>query len=192
MIAAACAAGLDAIVFAEHDRLVGREHLAMLNAKYAPFKIFTGIEIALDGEHVVVIGIDNPLLETHPWRWDELCQFVEKNNGFAFLAHPYRWHDDVGIDIENHPPGAVEIFSSNMGECDRELVESLAARPTIRPIANSDAHAAELVGLYYNELAANPANDGELVEALKSGAFQPRRNTDAIESLKAVEGIVLP
>ncbi|MBE0699700.1 MAG: PHP domain-containing protein, partial [Anaerolineaceae bacterium] len=49
-IRAAIAAGLDGIAFTDHHRLVGCDRLEVLRKHYAPFKIYTGIEITADHE----------------------------------------------------------------------------------------------------------------------------------------------
>jgi histidinol phosphatase-like PHP family hydrolase len=42
-VQAAIAAGLDAIVFTDHHRLMPLERLECLNQQYAPFRVFGGI-----------------------------------------------------------------------------------------------------------------------------------------------------
>lgn len=44
MVRAAIRAGLDAMVLSDHDRLAPTARLARLNAKFAPFRVFGGIE----------------------------------------------------------------------------------------------------------------------------------------------------
>lgn len=74
-IQAAIDAGFDAIVISDHDLLVPRQYLAELNAQYAPFTIFGGIEVSvwdselLSYEHFLVLGVHNTFLETHSWTY---------------------------------------------------------------------------------------------------------------------------
>ena len=56
-IAAARRRGLDALAFTDHHRLVPPEHLERLNDLHAPFRIFSGIEIEVAEEHLVVLGV---------------------------------------------------------------------------------------------------------------------------------------
>jgi hypothetical protein len=62
MILAAVDRGLDGLVITDHDRLVPTEDLAYLNAKYAPFRVFGGIEVTTRGEHVLVLGVQDEAL----------------------------------------------------------------------------------------------------------------------------------
>ena len=56
-IRATSAAGLDALAFTDHWRLVPLARLKLLNDQYAPFKIFGGIEVTADGEDFIVVGV---------------------------------------------------------------------------------------------------------------------------------------
>ncbi len=89
-IRAAIDAGLDAIVFTDHHRLISAERLQQLNEKYAPFRIFGGIEITLDGEDVLILGVQDPALESMNWSYPSLHAFVRARGGFIALAHPFR------------------------------------------------------------------------------------------------------
>ena len=66
MVRTAVARGLDALVISDHDSLVPEDTRTVLNAKYAPFRIFGGVEVTTDGEHILVLGIDDEDLE-QPW-----------------------------------------------------------------------------------------------------------------------------
>ncbi len=56
-IRAAIAAGLDGIAFTDHHRLVNPQRLEQLRQRYAPFKIYTGIEITANKEDWLVFGV---------------------------------------------------------------------------------------------------------------------------------------
>ena len=81
-IRAAIDAGLDAIAFSDHDRLAPHARLQELNEKYAPFRIFGGIEISVNREHILVLGVHEYTLETHRWSYPELHGFIQKHEGY--------------------------------------------------------------------------------------------------------------
>ncbi len=186
MIEAAKAAGLDAIVLTDHGRLAPHDHLAEINALHAPFRIFPGIEVSLPAEDVVVVGLDDPRLENVDWTYEELHPFVEREGGFLFLAHPFRFHESVDIDVERFPPGAVEVNSSNMGKVDVALLEDWLRRHDLQRIVTSDAHTAPLVGVYHLVLDCRADDVRRLVSILKSGRFQPARMDERITAWNAV------
>jgi histidinol phosphatase-like PHP family hydrolase len=172
MIQSAIAFGLDGLVFTDHHRLVPLDRLEALNRKYAPFRVFGGIEISVtEGEDVLVLGIRDPVLETWSWSYPELFAFVHERGGFLILAHPFRYHDRIDIDIEQYPPDAIEVHSKNTGTCDEPQIRAVLARRALRPLCNSDAHQAGHVGLYYNRLARVPRGERELIEILRAGDY---------------------
>ncbi len=172
MIQAAIAFGLDGLAFTDHHRLVPLDRLEALNRKYVPFRIFDGIEISVtEGEDVLVLGVRDSVLETRSWSYPELFAFVREWGGFLVLAHPFRYHDQIDIDIERYPPDAIELHSKNIGACDESQIRAVLTCQGLRPLYNSDAHQAEHVGLYYNRLARVPRDEGELVEILRAGDY---------------------
>lgn len=173
-IQAAISCGLDAVAITDHDRLVPEERLAYLNAKYAPFCIFGGIEVSLHTEHVLVLGIHDATLERRGWTYCDLHRFVEEENGFLALAHPFRFNADLGIDIEQCTPHAMEVRSCNTPRRAEDRIRQAAARLGIPLLANSDAHHVDKIGPYYNVLNRIPADEEDLVRLLKEGAFKPQ------------------
>jgi predicted metal-dependent phosphoesterase TrpH len=173
MIEAAIEAGLEGLAFCDHNRLVPPAHLAELNARYAPFRIFAGIELDVESEHILVFGMQDSRLEHERWDWPRLHAFVRENGGALVLAHPYRFHDGLRVDIERFRPDAVEINSSNMVVLDRSEAEALVARLQFRTVTNSDAHHTTSVGRFWNRLERPVLSDAELVRVLREGAFSP-------------------
>jgi len=170
-IRAAIAAGLDAIVFTDHHRLVPENRLEMLNHKYAPFRIFGGVEIWC-GEDLLVIGSRNPLLEQDGWQYPDLYCLAEREGAFLALAHPFRHRDKIIIDCVKYPPGAVEICSINTPTDAKPRIRQLAQKWGIPTLCNSDAHAPEFLGSHYNFLDGNPADTESLVALLQAGKFR--------------------
>ncbi len=171
MIRAAKAAGLGAIALTDHGALAPSLHLAELNRLHHPFRIFPGIEIECEDEHIVVVGLEEGALERDGWSYEALYRFVARKGGFLFLAHPFRYHDHINVDVDAFPPGGVEIDSKNMADVDRQLLDDFFARTGLAPLCNSDAHDAETVGLYHNTLQRSPADPVDLVRILREGRF---------------------
>lgn len=180
MIKHAILYGLDAIVFTDHRRLIPQERLAELNDKYKPFKIFGGIEVSASREHIVVLGIHDEILETQDWEYKDLYQYVNEKKGFLALAHPYRYRDYIGIDIENYPVDAIEIHSVSTFASNKQKIEKLAKEHNCKLICNSDAHHIDHIGIYHNKLDYRPDNDKELIEILKQGLYTCGQITEHI------------
>lgn len=172
-IEAAIRYGLDAIAITNHNVLCDLEHIAELNKKYAPFKIYPGIEIKPKNynEDFIVLGVHDDDLEKRVWDYEDLHCFVRERNGYLLLCHPYRFHDSVTEAVFTYIPDAVEIHSTNIGRCDYGKIAELAKKLNIRTVTNSDAHSMRHIGVYYNILDAKVETEAELVSELKKGAY---------------------
>ncbi len=166
LIQAAIQAGLNGIAFSDHNRLVGHDHLIALNQRFAPFKIFTGIEVDCDQEHWVIIGIDDPRLEQIGWRYPDLHAFVQEKGGYMLLAHPFRYHP-IQVDIRRYPPDGVEISSYNTPPTREADIRALSAELGLALHTNSDAHRTWVIGQYFTQLPATVENDASLIQALR-------------------------
>jgi hypothetical protein len=167
-IRAAIAAGLNGLAFTDHHHLVPRERLQQLRQKYAPFKIYTGIEITASGEDWLVIGVYDPRLESSHWSYPDLHGFVRELGGFIALAHPFRREPVIHVDIEACPPDGIEMRSTNTPSASENEIRALAARLGLRTLQNSDAHWNSPLGRYYNQLPDTLDGDADLVRILRN------------------------
>jgi histidinol phosphatase-like PHP family hydrolase len=172
LIRAAIGYGLDGLAFTDHHRLVDPERLEQLNRRYAPFRVFGGIEISLvEGEDVLVHGVADPSLEAKDWTYPELLRLVRSRDGFLTLAHPFRFSDAISIEIERFPPDAIESRSVHIDSRQAAMISTTRGRLALPALFNSDAHRVEDVGLYYNELERKVQTSEELVEELRAGRY---------------------
>jgi len=176
MVQQAIQSGLDAIVLTDHQAYAPKENLAMLNSKYAPFKVFGGIEMTLPksgadiSEDFLVYGVNDPVLvERKIWNYEDLYDLVRQNDGYIILAHPLRYHDYINEDIQLRIPDGIEVHSANIGKCDLNNINEIIKSVGSKAYSNSDAHNAADIGLYHMELPFDVRNERELVEALKTG-----------------------
>lgn len=168
MIRAARAAGLDAIVFTDHHRLVSPMRLAELNARYAPFRIYGGVEITTqEGEDCLVYGVQDSLLESGEWKYRELVIFVRERGGFVVLAHPFRYVPEIRVDLSDCPPDGIEVRSRNTPPAREVEIREIAGRYGLAMLCNSDAHSVQSVGGFFNEVSELSDGDQQLVERLR-------------------------
>ncbi len=170
-VKAAIAAGLDAIVITDHARLIPTKRVRALNQRYAPFQVFGGIEIATQGEHILVIGIQDPVLERQDWSYAELHAFVRSRQGFMALAHPYRYQPRINLALDQLLPDAVEVYSNNTPPAAEQDIRRLSTQLRITLVSNSDAHTTAMLGKHYNILPQAAENESALVSLLKAGPF---------------------
>ena len=171
-IQAAIAAGLDAIAITDHHRFMPLERLQELNRQYAPFRIFNGIEVTVEGEDFLVLGLRDAKLERMDWRYRDFHPWVLQRGGFMAWAHPYRYKSNLYQILEQLKPHAIEVYSPNTALDDESRIRELAARLQVPLLSNSDAHTPERLGRYYNVLETHPETDGDLVVLLKRGEYE--------------------
>lgn len=170
-IEAAIDAGLDAIAFTDHERLAPRKRLAQLNKIYAPFQIFNGIEVNVNDEHVLVFGIDDKQLERRDWRYPALHAFVKERRGLLIIAHPFRFHAALRLDVKHFPPDAIEAYSTSTPLREEKRILALADALNIATVSNSDSHAVSTLGRHYNVLDRTPTNLRDLLGLFRERHF---------------------
>ncbi len=175
-IQAAIQSGLQMIAITDHFKLVPEREFSRLNRIYAPFQILHGIEITANGEDWLVLGIADPVLESENWTYPNLHHYVRSQDGVIILAHPYRYHPVIAVDLVQYPPDAVELRSNNIRVELVPKIRELADRLHIPTLCNSDAHSTGSIGRYYNIFDRPMMNSGEILEAIKSGMLRPSVN----------------
>ncbi len=170
-IRAAVDAGLAVIAFTDHGQLQNAAELALWNETYAPLRILNGIELTIDGEDAIVIGVADPALATETWTYPRLHGFVREHGGFLAVAHPFRYHAEIAVDIQGFPPDAIEVYSSNTPRAVAGQILAVARRMRMPLLCNSDAHDSRQLGRYYNLLDEASHGDQEMFAMFRRGAF---------------------
>ncbi len=184
VLEAALEHGLGGVAITDHDRLLPSAQLSELARRYAPLRIFTGIEVTVGEEHLLVHGTRNPALESR-LDYPELWRLVRAEGGFLTLAHPFRYKNRIELDLEQYPPDAVELHSVHTARCHEGEILELARRLGIRTLTTSDAHEALNVGIYHVELEDSVETDHELVAALRRGAYRPCARQARVRAVNA-------
>ncbi len=171
-VRAAIAAGLHALFITDHWKLVPGKRLAALNTRYAPFRVFGGIEISIDGEDLLVMGIQDPILEQREFTYPHLHAFVRANSGFLVLAHPFRYHPVINLPLDQYPPDAIELYSQNTPQAFESEIRTLARQYGLALLSNSDAHILKHLGKHYNILQDGAQDEATVFSQLRSGSYQ--------------------
>jgi len=180
-IETAIARGLDGIALTEHGIQRKQADLDRLNRKYAPFKIFTGVEVNVVGsyEDILVIGVPD-MTEYNGgrreyksiWEYQDLYKFVHERGGFIAVPHPFRHGDKVKTDVVSFVPDALELKSKNIDPGNAKLIKALARELGIKTIVASDSHHVKNTGTHHLVLHNAVHTDEDLVRELKSGQYE--------------------
>lgn len=172
-LAAARAAGLGAVAVTDHHALTTPAERAVWHDLFPDLLVLPGIEITLDEEYedILVIGLDDLELARGSWSWSDLRSFVQERGGLTVLAHPMRFAPEIGIDLENEPPDALEGFSSNLDARASARIKSIASLLKLPVVANSDAHWTADVGRWANRLHEPAGSVEEVLDTIRDGRF---------------------
>jgi len=175
MMAAAEAAGLDGVVITEHHATWGDDEIDALRKAHPGLRIFRGMEVTTDRGRadVLVLGIPHPWGLYQGMRPDQAVRRIRQAGGASVLAHPFRLQSAVPAEFMAEPPDAYEVMSFNMLVFARRkaaLLERLL--PSAHPLVASDAHHTDGLGAYAIQLDDAVADEAELAEAVRTGAFR--------------------
>ena len=187
IIQSAIAKRLDGIAICDHDTMDGsyaaRTYVADHNLDLI---IIPGIEVTTAQGHLIVLGLEKEI--TKGLSLAETIRRVqheeqEKKRAIVSIAphpfHPFR-HSLGNLCLQ---PGinAIEVFNSRylFGVANKRAKRT-AARHNITPVAGSDAHSAEFVGLATVEVAvdsdsAHRSDEDAIVKRIKEGKVRITR-----------------
>lgn len=111
------------------------------------FKVFSGVEVAYEGTHFLVYGLDKEWYLAHPeiteMRKSEELTLMREAGAFIVHAHPFRterWIDHICLFPE-HVEG-VEIINAGRTDFQNHMAEVYATEYELLPFAGSDNHRA--------------------------------------------------
>ncbi len=182
MAEAAIEAGLDGIVFTEHDALWDDQELNALKQEYKSLVILNGIEVNIaEDEHILVYGVLDPSLFYPKMPLEELDAIVRKHNGLMVIAHPFRYKDNVAKEVLSCNVEGVEVMSNNILSYTKIGIDSLLLRKKFIKVAGSDAHGEAFVGLFATVFNSKISNERDLVKAIREDKHKLYVNRPIIE-----------
>ena len=179
--------GLDAICVTDHLYISGANEAQRLGDKYR-FPVFRGVEARCEIGDVLVFGVYQDI--PGGIRWAALRDLVERYEGAAFLAHPFRraggWTLHYYLDHRGSRPGVashrrpellwldgIETHNAQHTPEETELAVELALGLGKPGIGGSDSHSVREVGAAATWFPDSIRTDQELVSALRAGDFAP-------------------
>lgn len=179
-VAAARAAGLDAVCLTEHDMLWPADEVRSLS-RSTGFPVLAGVEVSTEIGHVLAYGL--PEFDLGLRTFAALVERARDGGAALVLAHPYRRHfrfdvpsvltgKDVTAALRRRGLSEVVALESGNGATrpiENTLAGEVAARLGLPTTAGSDAHAPERVGLWATELDGEVRDAAALAAAIAEG-----------------------
>lgn len=169
LVATAVAKGLDGLCLTEHDRAWDAAELAAARGR-SPIPLFSAVELTTDMGHVLAFGLQGP--RSYSAIAAEVFASAGECGGLLFLAHPAR---DGLLKVSHETVEYFESVESCNGSDSR--LQNLAAAGLAKGfrlpgIGGSDAHTRDEVGRAATRFHARIETDQELIEALRTGAYE--------------------
>ena len=173
---------LDAICLTDHNHVWDPKAIEDLNQKHG-FHVFRGNEVTTDQGDMLVFGLHTDVKGII--KLSDLSKMVEEVNGFLIAAHPFRGFlvfnaSQIGLTVERamqrsayKQVHALEIMNGKVTEEENRFAGKVAAGLGLPATGGSDAHEISGVGKYATRFEHPLGNERELVEALKSGQYEP-------------------
>ena len=176
--------GLDAVCITDHNHVWQPAAIEALRERHG-IRVFRGNEITTDQGDMLVFGMHRDVQGII--KLQDLKQLVDAAGGFMIAAHPFRGFlifntSEIGLTVEKamqrpmlQSVHALEVLNGKVTARENTFAGRVAAGLGMRATGGSDAHDVQGVGKYATCFEAPIANEKELLEALKSGAYTPCR-----------------
>ena len=164
-------AGIDAVVFTDHDWLWTEAEISEVRARSQGTRFFRGIECSADGCHIILIGLEDAAHLRRGMPPGKVIDIAHGQGAVAILAHPFRDTDPFALPLEEFD--AIEVDSTSFVSGDPKLAFHLARSLDKPTVASSDAHALSRLGWAWTEFDTEPADEKELAELVHQGRGRP-------------------
>ena len=172
---------IDGIVLTEHRKFDRDIDYSSLAQQY-DLLVLKGSELDTSYGHFLVYGVNDGLLNAIDFsdvRMDsfQLMAEAREHGAIAVPAHPGR--PRVGLcefiqnGVEFPGVGIVETANGGSRKGENESAQELAHQRGYLGIGGSDAHLVSSIAVCMTSFPADIRNEGQLVEALLSGEFEP-------------------
>ena len=177
---------LDAIVLTEHRGFDKGSDYSELEEAYG-IRIFKATELDTNRGHILVYGVNDYLLDKFDFTdvtMDAvtLVREAKASGAFPVPAHPGRKRIGLREFVENGASApeveVVETLNGGSSTAENQRAQELAEERGYRGIGGSDAHFVNAIGKYATRFQNAVNSMEELVEELRSGAFEPVRLED--------------
>jgi predicted metal-dependent phosphoesterase TrpH len=186
--------GLDGICITDHDSMEIQKTAAAYLGQVG-FPVFIGVEVTTMHGDFVAFGL-NSLPEIRPLYClpaQDFIDHVSAQNGFCFAAHPFRYGEGEGRYLNFlHGLHGVEIYNGGNTANSNTKAAALCRKLNLIPVAGSDAHDVDDVGMYATYFPDRIETIDSLVQSLKSGKCRPVTRKTSFNDTSVATWRVLP
>lgn len=164
--------GLDGIAVTDHNNLDGGRFAEGLSEKFG-IRVFAAQEVSTVSGDVLAFGLSEDGLQGISVT--ELSKIAKQDGAVLIAAHPFRaFSNALGNELYEFGScfQAVEGYNGNANRQENARAVKAARDLGLPVIGASDAHSVGEVGRFYTVFDGEINALGDLIEALKRGAFR--------------------
>jgi len=178
---------VQAVVITEHDCTWSEEELQELqNQAEGAFRFFRAVEVSTSHGHVLAYNLQDRREVSKGMPLADLARIAREDEAALVLAHPGRFIKTIPEIREDYwdQISAVEVMSNNICEPMIPQVHQAVSALERPVVAGSDAHVAEIVGLYATMFPQMPADEAELARMITEGLGIPWADEPRIRDMR--------
>jgi predicted metal-dependent phosphoesterase TrpH len=173
--------GIDGFVLTEHRQFDNESDYGELAQKHG-ITILKASEVETEYGHVLVFGVTEALQREFDFAnihlpLAQVMDACNTHNAVAVPCHPGRKRVGMAAHLEEFgvPEGVriVEVFNGGSRGDEDQVAQAMADELNYLGIGGSDAHIVSHIGRCGTRFPGPIASEGELVEALRAGDFEP-------------------
>lgn len=175
---------LDAICITDHNTAKAVERVKKVGNENGLI-VLGGMEVRSREGDILVFGLQEP--PACMIAANDLLELIKRDGGASIVSHPFRSSaPSLGRKIfEIQGFDAIEVLNGNSSAGENRMAQEAAEKLHLPGTGGSDSHSKNSVGKYATEFVDDSIKtEQELIAALKSGRYKPRRLLEEMKSSK--------
>jgi len=164
--------GVNGLAVTDHNTLEGAIQARSEAAGMKDFVVVRGIEVSAKEGHVLVYGIDEPIVKGLPSA-DVVRRAIELG-GIAVAAHPFRFWTGIGEKtLRKVDFAAIEGLNSRSHKAANARAREIAVELRKPSIGGSDAHVLGMIGVGVTIFDSPIESEEQAIDLISKGKCHP-------------------
>lgn len=171
---------LDGIAITDHDNPLTEDEIELIKECAYDLIIIPGVEVSAKEGHVLLLGVhEAPEKNTSI---TDVIRFGKKKNAIIIIPHPFDiFRKGLGKVIDKIEYDAIEVYNAESILPIFNIKARLYAFEKNKvPVAGSDAHLPEAIGLAYTIIATKSREPKSIYDSIRKGHVYPIINSYSI------------
>jgi len=170
---------LDGIAITDHDNPLTEDELELIQEHAYDFIVIPGVEVSAREGHILLLGVFEAPEKGTPIK--DVIKFGRKKDAVIIIPHPFDiLRKGIGKTIKKIDYDAIEIYNpGSILPIFNNRARSYAIKNNKIPVAGSDAHLPEAIGLAYTIIATTSNKLKSIYDSIRKGRVYPIINNSS-------------